>query len=130
MNALTQMRLLVNLAKIDGKVAEREKKFINNIGRANGLDAQTLNSLFEDHDKVIILNDLTSDEKFDCIYRLVQLMKIDERMYQEEIRFCGEIAVRLGYRPEVLAELILHVSADQNPDKEAHLRKLTNKFLN
>jgi uncharacterized membrane protein YebE (DUF533 family) len=52
MNALTQMRLLVNLAKIDGKVAEREKKFINNIGRANGLDAQTLNSLFEDHDKV------------------------------------------------------------------------------
>jgi hypothetical protein len=57
-------------------------------------------------------------------------MKIDERMYQEEIRFCGEIAVRLGYRPEVLAELILHVSADQNPDKEAHLRKLTNKFLN
>src|SRR3982751_4733556 len=101
MDPLTQMKLLINLAQADGKVAEREKNYIVNIGRANGFFPDQINPLLQKEHEVIVPDNLSPDEKFDCIYTLVQLMKIDERMYQEEIRYCSSIAVKLGYDQEV-----------------------------
>jgi uncharacterized tellurite resistance protein B-like protein len=130
MDALTQMKLLVNLAQADGKIAEREKNYIVNIGRANGFFPDQINPLLQREHEVIVPDNLTPDEKFECIYSLVQLMKIDERMYQEEIRYCSSIAVKLGYDQEVLFELMLHVkSTAQKPQEIEDLKKLTSKFL-
>jgi hypothetical protein len=130
MDPLTQMKLLVNLAQADGKIAEREKNYIVNIGRANGLFPDQITPLLKKEHEVIVPDNLTPDEKFECIYTLVQLMKIDERMYQEEIRYCSSIAVKLGYDQEVLFELMLHVkSTTQKPQEITELKKLTSKFL-
>jgi hypothetical protein len=130
MDPLTQMKLLVNLAQADGKIAEREKNYIVNIGRANGFFPDQINPLLQREHEVIVPDNLTPDEKFECIYSLVQLMKIDERMYQEEIRYCSSIAVKLGYDQEVLFELMLHVkSTAQKPQEIEDLKKLTSKFL-
>ena len=72
---------------------------------------------------------LSGDEQFEFLYRLVQLMKIDERMYQEEIRFCSFIASKLGYNPQVMFDLMLHVdSKDLSAEKIKELRQLTQKF--
>jgi hypothetical protein len=129
MDPLTQMKLLINLAQADGKVAERERNYIINIGRANGLFPDQIDPLLQRQHEVMVPHDLKDDEKFNCIYTLVQLMKIDERMYQEEIRFCSSIAVKLGYAQEVLFELMLHVKNPQ-PQKEVNeLKKITAKFL-
>jgi hypothetical protein len=130
MHPLTQMKLLINLAQADGKVAEREKNYIVNIGRANGIFPDQIEPLLQKEHEVIVPDNLTPDEKFDCIYTLVQLMKIDERMYQEEIRFCSSIAVKLGYEKEVLFELMLHVkSTSQQPQEISDLKNITSKFL-
>ena len=45
MSALSQLKLLVNLALIDDVVAEKEKKYITNIGLANGLSVQDVEYL-------------------------------------------------------------------------------------
>jgi uncharacterized tellurite resistance protein B-like protein len=124
------MKLLINLAQADGKVAEREKNYIVNIGRANGIFPDQIIPLLQRQHEVIVPDNLSADEKFDCIYSLVQLMKIDERMYQEEIRFCSSIAVTLGYDQEVLFELMLHVKSSVQEQKEINdLKNLTSKFL-
>ena len=39
MSALTQLKLLISLSQIDGKVGERERSFIFNIGKANDVYA-------------------------------------------------------------------------------------------
>src|SRR5215207_4154734 len=109
MAALLQMKLLISLAQIDGKVAEREHNYIVNIGRANGLYPDEVAPLFDKTHELIIPGDLTDDQKFNYIFSLIQLMKIDERMYKEELVFCGTIATHLGYRSEVLFDLLLHV---------------------
>jgi hypothetical protein len=124
------MKLLISLAQADGQVTEREKNYIINIGRANGIFPDQIHPLFQREHEVIVPNDLDPDEKFDCIYSLVQLMKIDERMYQEEIRFCSTIAVKLGYDQEVLFELMLHVKGtDMAAAEKNKLKELTSKFL-
>jgi uncharacterized tellurite resistance protein B-like protein len=129
MDPLTQMKLLINLAQADGKVAERERNYIINIGRANGLFPDQIDPLLQKQHEVMVPQDLNDDEKFNCIYTLVQLMKIDERMYQEEIRFCSSIAVKLGYAQEVLFELMLHVKHPQPQKEVIELKKITSKFL-
>jgi uncharacterized tellurite resistance protein B-like protein len=129
MHPLTQMKLLISLAQADGKVAEREKNYIINIGRANGIYPDQIQTMFPKQYEVIVPENLSADQKFECIYSLVQLMKIDERMYQEEIRFCSAIAVKLGYDHEVLFELMLHVKGEMTDGEKENLKKITEKFL-
>lgn len=124
------MKLLINLAQIDGSVAEREKNFIINIGRANGIYPDQTSPLFDQKHDTILPGDLSRELKFEYIVSLVQLMKIDERMYKEEIHFCSSIAGKLGYRKEVMFELMLHVKPGKMSDLELkELQALTEKHL-
>ncbi len=129
MALLEQLKLLVNLARIDGDMAEREKTYITNIGKANGFPESSVSTLFYQSHEIIIPDNLTDDQRFDYIFSLVQLMKIDERLYQEEIKFCSKVAARLGYAQDVLFELMLKVkSTDTDADKMA-LKLLTQQYL-
>jgi hypothetical protein len=127
---LPQLKLLISLAQIDGRVADREQNYIVNIGRANGIYPDEITPLFERRHTLIIPADLSNDTKFNYIFSLVQLMKIDERMYKEEMLFCSKIASTLGYDQGVMFDLILHVkgAAMEANEKEA-LQNLTEKYL-
>lgn len=130
MALLAQMKLLINLARIDGEVAERERQYIRNIGLANNLPSEKTETLFDQRHDLIVPDDLTNDQRFEYIFSLVQLMKIDERMYKEEILFCSKIAAKLGYDEQVMFELILHVRSIAMADDEMiALKKLTEKYL-
>jgi hypothetical protein len=130
MPALNQMKLLISLAQIDGTVAPRERNYIINIGRANNFFPDQIVPLFDQRHNLIIPEDLTDDQRFDYLFSLVQLMKIDERMYREEIMFCSKIASSLGYDQQVMFELLLHVKAVAMTEEEmAELKKLVQKYL-
>jgi hypothetical protein len=130
MSALTQMKLLINLARIDGSVADRERNYIINIGRANGIYPDQINPLFDQPHDSLVPKNLTAERKFDCIFSLVQLMKIDERMYKEEIIFCSEAAARLGYEKQVMFDLLLHVKPGVMSDEEmSGLKAMVGKHL-
>src|SRR5688500_9027699 len=107
MSALAQLKLLINLAQIDGAVADRERNFIINIGWANGLYPDEITPLFDQKHELIVPKNLTPDQQFQYIFSFVQLMKIDERMYREEIIFCSKIATKLGYEQQVMFDLML-----------------------
>jgi uncharacterized tellurite resistance protein B-like protein len=130
MSALAQMKLLISLAQIDGTVADREQNYIINIGRANNVYPDEVKPLFDKRHDLIVPEDLTDDQKFDYLFSLVQLMKIDERMYKEEIMFCSKIASNLGYDQQVMFELLLHVKAAAMGAAEVSgLKTLVQKYL-
>lgn len=127
--AVNKLKLLINLAHVDGGVGEKEEKYIYNIGAANGVPAETIKPLLASSHDVIVPNDLNNDQKFDYLISLVQLMKIDERLYVEEIRFCSKVAARLGYKETVMFDLMLHVKEAMGPNELENLKKLTAKYL-
>ena len=130
MNDLSQMKLLINLAKVDGQVADKEKHFLISIGRANGIYPDEIYPLFTQIHEVVVPGDLSDHEKFDLIYSLIQLMKLDERMYREEIAFCGEVAAKLGYNKQVMFELLSQVkSGGMDSNELESLKKITQQFL-
>ncbi len=129
MALLEQLKLLVNLSRIDGDMAEREKNYITNIGKANGFPESSVSTLFYNSHEIIIPDDLTADQKFNYIFSLVQLMKIDERLYKEEIKFCSSIAAKLGYSKEAMFELMLNVKSVVDDNERKTLQQLTEKYL-
>ncbi len=112
---------MVQLAKIDGVVVQDEIDLIKKIGKANGMSSEEISECFEDPTLIEDLDHLSDDEKYDYIYNIVQLMKIDGRLYKEEIRFCAKVISKLGYQEDVLRELILKIYSDENisADKNA-----------
>ena len=124
MAELTQMKLLINLARIDGAMAERERNYILNIARANGMDTASVVPLFDEVQQTILPDSYTPDEKFDCILSLVQLMKLDGKLYQGELKYCAKVASKLGYREEVMFELLLKTKTDAMSDAEVKALKV------
>ena len=101
-----------------------------NIAKANDLNPDQINPLFDQRHELIVPTDLTDDQKFDYLFSLVQLMKIDERMYKEEMMFCSKIAENLGYENQVMFELLLHVKAGvMEKDEIINLKEITQKHL-
>lgn len=128
--AIQQLKLLINLARVDGEVGPREEKYISNIGAANGIALDVIKPLFATEHETIIPSDLSDDDRFNYIFSLVQLMKIDERLYKEEIRYCSRVASRLGYDQSVIFDLMLHVRQVMKANELEELKNLTRKYLN
>lgn len=130
MIVLEQLKLLVNLSRIDGDMSGQERSYIINIGKAHGFPESSVETLFYSSHDTIIPKDLSADQRFNYIFNLVQLMKIDERLYENEIKFCAGIAARLGYKPEVMVELMLKIKSGEMDQKEKEaLKELTNRYL-
>jgi hypothetical protein len=130
MNDLSRMKLLINLAKADGLVADKEKNYLINIGRANGIYPDEIYPLFTQNHEVLVPENLSDDQKFDLMLSLIKLMKLDERMYREEINFCGQVATRLGYNKQVMFELLARVrSGGMEATEVDALKRIIQNFL-
>ena len=131
MNDLSRMKLLINLAKVDGQVADKEKNHLINIGRANGIYPDEIYPLFTQNHETIVPENLSDDQKFDLIFSLIQLMKLDERMYREESAFGGQGAAKLGYHTQVRFARLAQVRSGGRATAEMEsLKAITQKFLN
>jgi len=106
------MNMLVQLARVDGVVVQEEIDLITDIGTGFGMSSEEISACFEDPDDTGDLSSLADDEKYELIYNMVQVMKIDGRLYKEEIQYCAKMASGLGYEEEVLTELMLKIYSD------------------
>lgn len=129
MQNLAQIKLLISLASIDGDIAEKERSYILNIAHANQIKPSEVMALFTIKHELIVPQGLDDNQKFNYIFSLVQLMKIDERLYQDEIRFCSGVAAKLGYDQRVMFDLMLHVSTAMAEAEVKALQELTKKYL-
>jgi uncharacterized membrane protein YebE (DUF533 family) len=122
---------LVHLAESDGHISEEEQKMIIRIGKENGLNPDQVEALIKDPKPLEAMSDLPREAKLELIIDVIRLMKIDNKINQQEIKFCESIAVKLGYRAEVVKDLSTYISTsvDVNSDKSL-LKEMINKFYN
>lgn len=126
-----QLNVLIQLAASDSNVADKEAKLIKMIGVSNGVSAEEIDEMLKNPSKPIgDLSSLTDDQKFEHLYHVVQMMKIDGQVFKSEIVFCEDIAARLGYKKGVVAELSSKIYSDPSitSDREV-LKKKAQKYL-
>ncbi len=126
----SHINILVQLARIDGVVVQEEIDLITEIATKFGMTSEEISACFEDPEYIGDLTGLPDDEKYEHIYNMVLLMKIDGRLYKEEIQYCAKMATKLGYDEEVLTELMLKIYSDPHltTDKDS-LKSAIQKYL-
>ena len=134
-NLKNHLKALIQLSIIDRDFDEPEKTYIYTIGKANRIPEDEIDDLVtetinEKPDAIITYQGLMTEERFDFLYDIIQLMKIDGDVYLTEIRFCESIAEKLGYDKKVVKKLSSLVYSD--PAIKANrdmLLKTANKYL-
>ena len=86
--------------------------------------------LFTGNHDFVVPDNVSDKQRFDYIFSLVQLMKIDQRLYKDEIRYCARVASKLGYDQQIIFDLMLHVKEVMGDNELEQLRQLTAKYLN
>ena len=107
-----ELNVLINLAASDRKVADRESKLIRLIATANGIGKEEVDQMLQSPKPIGNIDSLTNDEKFEHLYFLIQLMKMDGQVFRSEIVFCEHIADKLGFKKSVIGEISQHVYSD------------------
>ncbi len=101
-----RLQALIALASADGELAEKERQYIISIGLANHMMVAEILPLFsapaEKNQSLV-----ADKDKEEVLFQLIQLMRIDEKIYKTEMRFCAQAAAKLGFREEAVFELML-----------------------
>ncbi len=120
-----QLNLLIQLATIDGSLAPKERKLIEHIAKVNNLDEDQIKELLNKPVQITDFQHLTEDERFNNLYMVIQLMKIDGQVFKAEIVFCEELAVKLGYKKKVVAELSKNIYSDPSITADRDMLRAT-----
>lgn len=107
-----QLKILIKLATIDNELADKEANLIEKIGKANGVSEDEIYQMIKNPEPIKNLDSLSEDQRFEYLYNIIQLMKIDGKVYKSEIVFCQEIAQKLGYKKKSVAELSKSIYSD------------------
>ncbi|MBL7839854.1 MAG: TerB family tellurite resistance protein [Cyclobacteriaceae bacterium] len=129
-NKKAELNILINLAASDSKIEDREAKLIHMVAQANGISKEEVAEMIKSPQPIGTISALTSDEKFEHLYYLIQMMKMDGQVFKSEITFCEQIAEKMGYKKGVVRELSQHIYSDPSitADRDM-LRKKAEKFI-
>lgn len=116
-NFKTHLRALIQLAISDQNFNVEERRLIYSIGKANHVPESEIDDLIQENlDKKgeveISFSALSFDEKFQFLYDIIQLMKIDSKVFLSEIKYCEDLAGRLGFDKRVVKKLSSRIYAD------------------
>ena len=108
------LRSLIQLALSDGILSKDEVLMIEKLGRLRGISKEKIDLLFRGKSQEQEITPLALDEKEREKYMnfAVQLMKVDGRIYREELVFCRRIAHDMGYSDAEYFHCIIHVKVD------------------
>ena len=128
MSAKYHLQTLINLAISDMHFSDEERELIYVIGQAHGLSKKEIDQMITQPEPIGDPESLNDSERFELLYNIVQLMKVDRKVYVVEVKYCEEVAIRLGYNKSVIKELSSKIFSNPSitTDKE-HLQRVVQK---
>lgn len=134
-NIKNHLKALIQLSIIDRDFREPEKTYVYTIGKANRVPEKEIDDIVmeviaEKENSEINYQGLLTEERFDFLYDIIQLMKIDGDVFLTEIRYCESIAEKLGYDKKVVKKMSSRIYGDPSitGNREALLKE-ANKYL-
>lgn len=128
MNAAIRLKYLVQLALVDNTFDDEEMKFVVNVGRANNMSEDEINTIINEGLKRKDFDDtefigLSFDQKFEYLVSIIELMKVDGKIYLSEINYCKDIAEKLGFKREIISKVTSKIHSDPSLSVDWNLLK-------
>jgi len=97
-----QLNILIQLAEADKHFAKIEREMIFKIAKDRNFPEQEVNELIKNPEPVDSLGALSPDQKFEYLMSSVELVFVDQNVFESEIIFCKNIAIKLGFKKGVI----------------------------
>jgi len=125
------IRTLLHLAQVDGNVSGSELALIYKIAIEKSLPMFELEQLIRNPPKEREeLTKLSQDERFEYIYAIILMAKMDARLDHRELELCQSYAESLGYQSQVIPELLEMISSDhQLSENKQALKKAAQGYF-
>ncbi|MBT1685652.1 TerB family tellurite resistance protein [Dawidia soli] len=103
-----QLNILIQLAEADKHFAKIERELIFKIARERKFPEEVVLELIRNPEPIDSLGALSMEQKFDYLMSAVQLVFVDQNVFESEIIFSKNIAIKLGFKKGVIDYFIEH----------------------
>lgn len=111
-----QLNILIQLAEADKHFAKTEREMIFKIAKDRNFSEELVNSLIRNPEPIDTLGALSSEQKFEYLLSCIDLVFADHNVFESEIIFCKNIAIKLGFKKGIIdyfVENYAKISRDQ-----------------
>lgn len=97
-----QLNILIQLAEADKHFAKVEREMIFKIARDRKFPEDIVMELIRNPEPIDSLGALSPDQKFEYLMSSIEMIFIDQNVFESEIIFCKNIAIKLGFKKGVI----------------------------
>lgn len=97
-----QLNILIQLAEADKHFAKTEREIIFRIAKDRNFPEEGVTSLIKNPEPIESLGALSPDQKFEYLMACIELMFADQKIFESELIFCRSIAIKLGFKKNVV----------------------------
>jgi uncharacterized tellurite resistance protein B-like protein len=97
-----QLNILIQLAEADKHFAKIEREMIYKIAKERNFSEEMVNNLIKNPEPIDSLGALSSEQKFDYLLSSIDLVFADHNVFESEIIFCKNIAIKLGFKKGII----------------------------
>jgi uncharacterized tellurite resistance protein B-like protein len=101
-----KLNILIQLAEADKHFDNVEKDIILRVAREQNFSDENVYTLIRNPEPIGTLGALSENQKFDYIIACIELVFADEKVHESELTFCRGIAIKLGFKKNVVDYLI------------------------
>ena len=101
-----KLNILIQLAEADKHFATSEREMIFRIAKDRQFSEDIVNTLIRNPEPIGTLGALSIDQKFDYLISCIELIFVDQKIFESEIIFARGIAIRLGFKKNVIDYLL------------------------
>jgi len=119
-----QLNILIQVAEADKHFAKAERDMIFRIAKERNFPENCVNELIRNPEPIDSLGALSPDQKFDYLMSTLDLVFADQNVFESEILFSKNIAIKLGFKKSVVDFVVEHYATKTRNDfKQLILRE-------
>ena len=101
-----KLNILIQLAEADKHFAKTEREMIFQIAKERNFPEEEVVNLIRNPEPIETLGALSQTQKLDYLISSIQLIFADQKVFESEVIFFKNIAIKLGFNKNVVDYLV------------------------
>jgi len=118
-----QLNILIQLAEADKHFAKIEREMIFRIAKERNFPEETVQDLIRYPEPIESLGALSNEQKLEYLLSALELVFVDQNVFESEVIFCKNIAIKLGFKKHVVDYLMEHFGKKSRDEFRAIILK-------
>jgi uncharacterized tellurite resistance protein B-like protein len=106
-----KLNLLIQLAEADKHFAKSEREMIYRIAKERNFSEEDVNLLIKNPEPIGSLGALSPEQKLDYLLTSIELVFADQKIFDSELTFCRNIAIKLGFKKGIIDYFVKNFEA-------------------